>query len=386
MRLTTTITLAAVAALAIPAAAFAQAASRAEAVKAVLDDIKLPDGFAIELYALVPGARQIAVAPDGKAVFVGTRSSRVYRVDTSGDRAVSVFQDGLKTANGVCFAPDGTLYVAEIDRVTAYAAPVSAENGRMVVGPGGKSVLVPAGDDRGGGHSARVCRIGPDGGLYVAVGQPYNVPPKEKQAHYKQWGIGGIVRFDRDGANRTVYATGIRNAVGLDFDARGRLWFTDNQVDGMGDDVPPGEINMAEKAGQDFGFPWYGGGSTRTREYAAETPPSDVVFPASETDAHAADLGMSFYRGTAFPERWRGGIFSAQHGSWNRTKPIGARVMFTAVDANGKAGATEVFAEGWKTAGGTYRGRPVDVAELPDGSLLVSDDSAGALYRIRWGR
>jgi len=137
--------------------------------------------------------------------------------------------------------------------------------------------------------------------------------------------------------------------------------------------------------GQNFGFPWYGGGSTRTNEYKGETPPADIVMPEVETIAHAADLGMTFYTGRMFPAQYRGGIFSAQHGSWNRTTPVGARVMFTSVNEDGSAGTTVPFAEGWIDENGEYLGRPVDVAQLRDGSILVSDDLAGALYRISYG-
>jgi glucose/arabinose dehydrogenase len=167
--------------------------------------------------------------------------------------------------------------------------------------------------------------------------------------------------------------------------ANGELWFTDNQVDGMGDDIPPGELNRQTQAGQHFGFPWYGGGSVRTVEYKDSEPPADAVMPAVEMPAHAADLGMMFYTGNQFPRKYRGGIFSAQHGSWNRTEPVGARVMFTPVLDDGSPGETEAFAEGW-LVNGEYLGRPAAVAQLPDGSLLVSDDLAGAIYRISYDR
>jgi len=236
-------------------------------------------------------------------------------------------------------------------------------------------------------HGARVCRIGPDNKLYIALGQPHNVPPKDKAALYNEWGIGGIIRMNRDGSDREVFARGVRNSVGMDFNpANGELWFTDNQVDGMGDDIPPGELNKATGPGQNFGFPWYGGGTVRTNEYKDEEVPEGVVNPQVEMVAHAADLGMMFYTGKQFPEKYQGGIFSAQHGSWNRTTPVGARVMFTKLDDEGNAAGTEVFADGWLLEDtGEYIGRPVDVAQLADGSLLVSDDFAGALYRISYG-
>jgi glucose/arabinose dehydrogenase len=172
----------------------------------------------------------------------------------------------------------------------------------------------------------------------------------------------------------------------MDFNpANGELWFTDNQVDGMGDDIPPGELDRATGPGQHFGFPWFGGGTVRTTEYKDSEPPADAVLPQVEMEAHAADLGMMFYTGRMFPQEYRGGIFSAQHGSWNRTTPVGARVMFTSLNEDGTAKETKPFAEGWLVQDtGEYLGRPVDVAQLPDGSLLVSDDFVGAIYRISY--
>jgi glucose/arabinose dehydrogenase len=288
----------------------------------------------------------------------------------------------FKDPNGVCFSPDGVLYVAELNRVLAFSVAKASDMAAQIVVPQGK--LIPA-QFESGNHAARVCRVGPDGKLYIALGQPWNVPPRNKLADLEKSGVGGIVRMDRDGKNREVYAIGIRNSVGLDFNPKDKtLWFTDNQVDGMGDDIPPGELNHATKAGENFGFPWYGGGKVRTTEYKDQNPPPGVVFPQVEFVAHAADLGMSFYDGTMFPPKYRGGVFDAQHGSWNRTKPIGARVMFVPIKDDGTAGEAEVFAEGWLTPGGDYVGRPVDVQVLHDGSLLVSDDYAGAIYRISY--
>jgi len=371
----------------------AQTGADAERLRQIVPHIKLPAGFKIALYAIVPGARHIAVGPSNGVIFVGTTDGRVWAVvDRNRDGVaddVRAFAPAVDFVipNGVCFAPDGSLYVAEQNRVlvlptaeAAYADPQVPAY--VVVKQGG---LIPV-DEESGGHSARVCRIGPDDRLYIALGQPYNVAPAEKLDLYRKTGIGGIVSMDRDGRNRAVYAWGIRNSVGMDFNpANGELWFTDNQVDRMGDDIPPGELNRATGPGQQFGFPWYGGGHVRTREYRKSAAPTDVVFPQVEEIAHAADLGMTFYTGRMFPEAYRGGIFSAQHGSWNRSTPVGARVMFTPVNAEGSATASAPFAEGWlDSASGSYLGRPVDVAQLPDGSLLVSDDTAGALYRISY--
>ena len=367
-----------------------QTGPKAAAIKKNLEKIKLPHGFHIGLYALVPDARHMAVGPQGIVTFVGTRKAQVYAVT---DRGKSGVADEVKPfastidlilPNGPCFSKDGFLFIAEQNRVLMYpAAEFFYESPDVVAVPiVAQGELIPK-EEESYNHTARVCRVGPDNKLYITIGQPFNVPPPEKTDLYKKWGLGGIIRMDRDGKNREVYAWGIRNSVGMDFNPKDKtLWFTDNQVDGMGDDIPPGELNRATKAGQNFGFPWYGGGHVRTEEYKSETPPADVVFPQVEMVAHAADLGMTFYTGKMFPKKYQGAIFSAQHGSWNRTVPVGARVMVTYLKDDGTAEKTEPFAEGWLDENGEYLGRPVDVAQLRDGSILVSDDLAGALYRI----
>jgi glucose/arabinose dehydrogenase len=366
-------------------------AQQPETIQKTLDRIKLPPGFKIRLYAVVRGARHMAAGPQGKVIFVGTAGTKVYAVTVGAASGVaggvSVFAPAIKmdAPNGVCFAKDGVLYVTEVNRVLSfpraeadYQDPSIRANAIVEQGN-----LIPAGEDTG--HNLRVCRVGPDGKLYIALGQPYNVPPKTKMDEFNKWGIGGVIRMNPDGTGREVFARGIRNSVGMDFNPKdGILWFTDNQVDGMGDDIPPEELNRAPTAGLNFGFPWYGGGHTRTNEYKDETPPDGLVFPEIETPAHAADLGMTFYRGTNFPEKYRGGIFFAQHGSWDRTVPIGARISFASLKPDGTGDKAEVFAKGWLNETGAYDGRPVDVAQLPDGSLLVSDDFAGALYRISY--
>ena len=362
----------------------------ADGIRANLERITLPDGLHIELYAVVPDARHMAVGPQGIVTFVGTRKTEVWAVtDRNKDRVadeVKNFAPSLAKAipNGPCFSPDGMLYIAEQNRVLVYpAAEFFYESPDVVAVPviaGGE--LIPP-EHESFNHTARVCRVGPDGKLYISLGQPYNVTPAELIEPFKQVGIGGMIRVNQDGTGREVYATGIRNSVGHDFHPEtGELWFTDNQVDGMGDDQPPGEINRQTAQGQIFGHPWYGGGDVRTNEFKSEEPPADIVMPVVETDPHAADLGMHFYTGDMFPAEYKNAIFSAQHGSWNRTVPIGARVMVTKIAEDGTA-TTEPFAEGWlDDATGEYSGRPVDVAELRDGSILVSDDLAGAIYRI----
>jgi glucose/arabinose dehydrogenase len=363
-----------------------------DAIQKTLEIIKLPPGFKIRLYALVPGARAMAVGPQGKVAFVGTMGTKLYAVSASGQPSslpkVTEFAPTIrmKYPHGVCFSKEGELFVVEQNRILSFASAEANYQDpqitpKTVVSQG---ELIPPRDESSG-HSARVCRIGPDSKLYIALGQPYNVPPRSKMAEFNAWGIGGIVRMNQDGTGREVFARSIRNSVGMDFNPKdGALWFTDNQVDMMGDDIPPEELNRAPKVGLDFGFPWYGGGHIRTQEYKNDTPPEGLVFPEIETQAHAADLGMTFYTGAQFPSKYQGGIFFAQHGSWNRTVPTGARVMFASLKPGGTGDAAEVFAEGWIRDDGSYAGRPSDVAQLPDGSLIVSDDEAGALYKITY--
>ena len=375
-----------------------QEGRRADQLRRNLRKIRLPEGFRIELYAVVPDARHMAVGPSSGVVFVGTRKQRVWAVtDRDRDRVadeVKVFAPSVSfnVPNGPCFSPDGILYVAEHNRVLAFPAAeffyetpdVAVET---VVPQGG---LIPV-EEESFNHGARVCRIGADNKLYVATGQRYNVPPAAKRALYERIGIGGIVRMGRDGRNREVFARGIRNSVGITFRPglpadQPELWFTDMQVDGMGDDTPPGEINRATRAGQNFGFPIYGGGTVRTADYKDAPVPEGAVPPMAETQAHAADMGLTFYTGRMFPEAYRGALFSTQRGSWNRTVAVGARVMVSFLNPDGTIRETRPFAEGWlDEENNEYMGRIVDVAALGDGSLLVSDDTAGAIYRISHG-
>ena len=359
-----------------------------------LKRIKLPPGFKIDLYAVVPDARHMAVAPSTNMLFVGTRKNTVWAVTNrnSGDVATEVkpFAPSAKfhVPNGVCWTKDGFLIVVEHNRVLNFpAAEFFYEGGDVAVietVPQGK--LIPV-EEESYNHHARTCRVGPDGMLYITLGQPYNVQPRNKIDLFNKVGIGGIVRLNPfDGSKREVYATGIRNSVGLEFNPADKtLWFTDNQTDGMGDLIPAGEINRATKAGQFFGYPWKQGQTRITDEgYDKDPLPGNITDPQVLTEAHAADLGLAFYTGKAFPAKYQGGLFSAQHGSWNRTTPIGARILFTSLKSDGSADKTEVFADGWLDANGLYRGRPVDVAMLKDGSMLISDDFAGALYRVTY--
>lgn len=370
-----------------------QGGKKAENVKKILANIKLPAGFKIDLYALVPDARDMAMAPQGTVLFVGTRKDKVWVVsDRDRDGVADEVKDfapslSFDVPNGVTFSKDGFLYIAERNQVRMFPAAEFFYEGPDVVAVDivAKGELIPV-EEESYNHTARVIDIGPDNKLYISLGQPFNVAPPEKLDLYNQVGMGGIIRMDRDGSNREVYTYGVRNSVGHDFHpVTGELWWTDNQVDGMGDDIPPGELNRQTKAGQHFGHPWYGGGKTRVADFGYDQAkvPVDVVHPAVETTAHCADLGMTFYTGNKFPAKYKNAIFSAQHGSWNRTEPCGARVMVTFIDKDGKA-KMEPFAEGWLNANKEYDGRPMSVTQMKDGSILVSDDYVGAIYRISY--
>ncbi|MEN9765580.1 MAG: hypothetical protein RL397_1535 [Pseudomonadota bacterium] len=376
-----------------------QEGKNAAAIRENLKKVKLPPGFKIDLFAVVPDARHMAVAPSTNMLFVGTRKTTVWAVtDRNSDGVadeVKSFAPSLKftNPNAVCWTKDGFLVVVEHNRVLNFPAAEFFYEGPDVavieVVPQGK--LIPV-EEESFNHGARTCRIGPDKKLYVTLGQPYNVQPKGKIDLYDKVGIGGIIRLDPfDGGGREVFAKGGRNSVGMDFNPKdGTLWWTDNQVDGLGDDIPPGELNRSTKAGEHFGFPYWNGkfkvaGSAAAPDLKDMPEPKGAIFPQVEFPAHQAQLGMAFYTGNKFPAKYRGGMFVAAHGSWNRTKPSGAEVQFVPVNADGSAGKMEVFASGFlDPETGLYRGRPVDVAVMKDGSILVSDDFAGAIYRISY--
>ena len=362
----------------------------------VISRIKLPEGFQIELFAVAPDARHMAVGRNKATVWIGTRKRTVWAAtDRDMDNVADTVEEfspsvNFDIPNGVCYTADGFLYVAERNRVLMFPAAEffmeSPDTVAVPIVPQGE--LIPA-EEESYNHTARVCAIGPDNKLYVALGQPFNVAPPEKVAMYDEAGIGGIIRMNRDGTDREVVATGVRNSVGMAFNpADGVLWFTDNQVDGMGDETPPGELNKMAQAGMWYGHPYYGGGEVRTNEYKDAEIPEDkmsrYVGPQIEYRAHSANLGMMFYSGNQFPDKYKGAIFNAQHGSWNATTPRGAQVNVTYLDEEGNAIKTEPFATGWLNENGIYLGRPVDVEQYVDGSILVSDDKAGVVYRISY--
>jgi len=338
-----------------------------------LEKIRLPPGFAIEVYAPnVPGARSMALGAKG-TLFVGTRAEgKVYaiRQARSSQPEVITIAKGLDEPNGVAFR-DGALYVAEISRVIRF----DRIEERLDDPP--RPVLVNGSFPDKKHHGWKFIRFGPDGKLYVPVGAPCNV------CESKDPRFATIMRLDPNGKNLEIFARGVRNTVGFDWHPTShQLWFTDNGRDLMGDDLPPDEVNRAPTPGLHFGFPYWHGRSTPDPEFGAKMKQGDFVPPEIELPAHVASLGMRFYTGTMFPAEYRDQIFIAEHGSWNRSVPTGYRVSLVRLQGN-QAVSYRVFAEGWLSGAGAW-GRPVDLQLLPDGSMLVSDDRAGAIYRISY--
>ena len=337
--------------------------------------IRLPDGFSISLYASpVPNARSLALG-EGGTVFVGTRSEgSVYAlVDSDADqRAEKVVRlaDGLFAPNGVAFR-DGALYVAEIHRILRF----DDIEARLDNPP--QPVVVNGGLPTDRWHGWKFIGFGPDGRLYVPVGAPCNVCTRADERY------ASLLRMNADGSAVEVFARGTRNTVGFDWHPHtGELWFTDNGRDNLGDDVPPDELNRAPQAGLHFGFPYCHAGRIPDPEFGRSRPCGDFTGTAQELGPHVAAIGMRFYPGTMFPAAYRNQIFIAEHGSWNRSDPIGYRISLVRLKDNTPI-SYEVFAQGW-LQGRSAWGRPADVLVMPDGALLVSDDRANVVYRISY--
>ena len=339
------------------------------------DEIKLPAGFAIDVVARVPGARAMAWGERG-TLFVGSRSGSVYAISFSapnagGEARVRTIASGLTEPAGIAFR-GGSLYVSAISRIIRF----DDIERRLDSPPQPVLVTDKLPSDRH--HGIKFIAFGPDGKLYINVGAPCNVcaPDPERYAH--------IERMNPDGSGREIVARGVRNSVGFDWDPRTKeLWFTDNGRDMLGDDAPPDKLNHVTSVPQNFGFPYCHGGDIADPEFGEGHPCKEFVPPAQKLGPHVASLGMRFYTGTQFPAAYRNQIFIAEHGSWNRTQKIGYRVTLVQLDDAGKPVKYTPFAEGW-LRDGRVSGRPADVSVAPDGSLFVSDDTAGVVYRIRY--
>lgn len=343
--------------------------------RAVLNKIRIPKGFAISFFAEgIDNARSITLGDNG-IVYVATgRRNAVYALqDRDGDgRAEKRFliASGLNMPNGIAYV-DGSLYVAEIHRIIKF------ENISRNLAHPPQPVVVYDQFPRKRHHGWKYLRIGPDGKLYTAVGAPCNI------CDPKQPIFASLVRLNRDGSGFEIIAGGIRNTVGFDWHPATReLFFTENGRDYLGDDAPPEELNKWTEKGQHFGYP-YCHADIPDPKFGRGKDCRRYVLPEWRFKAHMAPLGVRFYRGSQFPERYRGQMLVALHGSWNRSQPHGYRVVLIRF-RQGKPVSETVFADGWLEKNGHVLGRPVDIIELPDGSLLVSDDHRGAIYRIAY--
>ena len=341
-----------------------------------LDKIKLPPGFRISVYAEVPNARSLTLGPKG-TVFVGNRGDdKVYAVvdankDGKADN-VHVIASDLDSPNGVAFK-DGALYVAENSNILRF------DNIEHNLANPPKPVVVNDSYPTEKSHGWKFIAFGPDEKLYVPVGAPCNVCERTDPIY------ASITRMDANGRGRQIFAHGVRNTVGFDWHPETKeLWFTDNGRDMMGDDVPADELNCAPTKGLHFGFPYVHQGDILDPEYGQRKKVADFVPPVQKLGPHVAALGMRFYTGKMFPDEYRSQIFIAEHGSWNRSSPIGYRVTLVKLNGNKATGYT-TFADGWLDGRRAW-GRPVDVLVMPDGALLVSDDFANVIYRITYSR
>jgi glucose/arabinose dehydrogenase len=345
-----------------------------------IERIQLPPGFHIEVLSDdVPAAREMTLSPQG-ILYVGSMDSRVYALELRDGRVVKrhVIASGLTMPVGVAWR-DGALYVSAVSSIVR----LDGIDTHLDDPPKPAVVTSSLPDSRH--HGWKFIAFGPDGKLYVPQGAPCNVclPANDPQrTHYAMIG-----RMDPDGTHYETLARGVRNTVGFAWHPRTHeLWFTDNGRDMLGDDIPSDKLNRLPRAGLDFGFPYCHGGDVSDPEFGKDHPCSAFTPPVAQLGAHVAALGMRFYTGAMFPPEYRDSIFIAEHGSWNRSKKVGYRVVRVSVDADGKNAKQQVFAQGWLNADDTQWGRPADVLPLPDGSLLISDDYAGAIYRVTYSK
>ncbi len=345
-----------------------------------LDKLRLPEGFSIDVWAAeVPNARSMAVSESG-IVFVGNRQEKnVYAlVDEDGDGKADskyVLANDLRMPNGVA-VKDGDLYVAEVSRILRFK---DIENN--LTKPSYEVVYDGYPDEAH--HGWKFIAFGPEGMLYIPVGAPCNICVSEDPI------FASITRLDvsKPGAKPEIYAHGVRNSVGMTWHPETKeLWFTDNGRDMLGDDTPDCELNKATSLGQHFGYPYWHAGSIKDPEVGSEgKEASFYTAPEAKLGAHTAPLGLRFYTGDQFPASYKNQLFIAKHGSWNRSTKSGYEVVLARLDAMGKVSGQEVMVSGWlDQATQEAWGRPVDVQQLADGSLLISDDVANCIYRLSY--
>ncbi len=352
-----------------------------------LDQIVLPQGFKIDVFARVDNARSLAISPEG-IVFVGNRSgNKAYAlIDEDGDMKADkriTLASGLNMPNGVALK-DGDLYVAELNKLWKY------ENIAENLTNTASRKLIYSDLPKDPHHGWKYISFGSDGKLYVPVGAPCNICesqpnlPGSPNVHYA-----AIMRMNADGSGREVYVDGVRNTVGFTWHpVTGEMWFTDNGRDNIGttqaatDNSPPCELNRVTAMGQHFGYPYCHGGTILDPEFGEGKSCANYVAPAQNLGPHVAPLGLKFGVASNFPASYENKIFIAEHGSWNRSEKIGYRIMLV-TEQNGVGQSYEAFATGWlDDATQNIWGRPVDLVFAEDGSMLVSDDFSGTIYRI----
>jgi glucose/arabinose dehydrogenase len=352
------------------------AAAAAMPVFAVLpiERIALPPGFHIEVLSdAVPAAREMALSPKD-VLYVGSMDGHVYALVLKNGHVAArhVIASGLEMPIGVAYR-DGALYVSAVSTILRF----DSIDARLAAPP--KPVVVTDALPSELHHGGKFIAFGPDGKLYVPTGAPCNVCLRDRDRYAM------IGRMDPDGGHYETVARGVRNTVGFAWHPDTReLWFTDNGRDLLGDDLPDDKLNRAPRAGLDFGYPFCHGGDTLDPEFGKGRTCGDYTPPVAKLGAHVATLGMRFYTGSMFPADYRGNIFIAEHGSWNRSKKVGYQVVRVIASRDGSHARQEVFARGWLMPDESVWGRPVDVLPMPDGSLLISDDFAGAIYRVTY--
>jgi glucose/arabinose dehydrogenase len=354
-------------------------------IDSFLEKIILPEGFEIKIYADdVENARSMAITPSG-TIFVGNRNEdNVFALkDTDGDNVIDkkyLITNKLKNMpNGVAFY-DGDLYVAEVNKIWKFE---NVEENLSYLDEFDQypeePILISDDFPSDRHHGWKYISFGPDGKLYVPVGAPCNICESRDEIY------ASITRMNPDGSNREIYVKGVRNTVGFTWHPETKqLWFTDNGRDMLGDNIPPCELNKVTEKDQHFGYPYCHGGDIGDPEFGGEYSCSDFVMPAQKLGPHVAPLGLKFYTGKMFPEEYKGDIFIAEHGSWNRSKKIGYRISRVKIE-NNKSVGYETFIYGWLDDDEQEAwGRPVDILILEDGSMLISDDKANAIYRVTY--
>jgi glucose/arabinose dehydrogenase len=339
--------------------------------------LKVPAGFAIDVFGQAPHARMMAFSPGGVLLVTSTTDGKVLALPDPQHRGqaaktATVLQD-LNAPHGIAFHK-GKLYIAETNQLQRFdwdEAQLKAVNGQVIARYPGSGM-----------HFTRTVLFA-NGKMYVSVGSDCNVCEEEEKQR------AAVVEYNEDGSGEHIFASGLRNAVGLTINpATGTIWATDNARDWLGDSRPADEINDLGKSGGNFGWPYCY--ANKVLDVTQDKPGSDrcknTIAPKVQMEAHSAPLGLAFYTGNLFPEDYRGDLLVALHGSWNRSRPTGYRVIRVQISKLGEAQIREDFISGWihpgETQKGVWMGRPVDVVVGPDGAVYISDDAAGVIYRV----